>query len=172
MVFVIPKLHPLSRLAAPPGAPLSAIDIRELTYEPFVLMYKTSTNRQISCFVLADHPTWDLFISHHKNSYVSNEAREFICLARQYWSLHLPRLRHKPENKYRSESNPCISASSTLTPVIISLSVSSHTYPRPLWPAYSPTRCPCPHHRKQPLQLWMSQNSNPCCIPPSVVPKR
>lgn len=138
MVLIIPRLHPLSRLAAPPGEPLSVIDIRELKYEPFVMMYKTSTNRQIcddiferagfkpyvlfetsstpsiaamvqsalccgilpryyvdpsdsqlSCFVLADHPTWDLCISHRKNSYVSNGAREFIRLAREYWGLHL-----------------------------------------------------------------------------------
>ena len=47
MVVVIPRLHPLGRKAAPPGQPLATIDLRELQYEPFSLMYKTFTNRQI-----------------------------------------------------------------------------------------------------------------------------
>ncbi|MGN0371321.1 MAG: LysR family transcriptional regulator [Enterocloster sp.] len=138
MIVIIPKLHPLSRLAAPAGEPLAVIDIRLLQFEPFVMMYKTSTNRQlcdgiferagfkpnvlfetsstpsiwamvqsalccgilpryyvdlndenISCFVLKDHPTWDLCISYRKNSYVSNGAKEFIRLAREYWTEHL-----------------------------------------------------------------------------------
>lgn len=138
MTVIIPKLHPLSRKAAPPGTPLAVIDLRKLQYEPFVLMYKTSTNRQIcdeifqqagfkpdilletsstpsivamvqsalccgilpryyvdpadsriSCFVLPDHPAWDLCISYRKNSYLSRGAREFIRLAQEYWDRHL-----------------------------------------------------------------------------------
>lgn len=47
MVVIIPEGHPLSRLAAPPGEPLAEIDIRQLRYEPFVLMYRESTGREV-----------------------------------------------------------------------------------------------------------------------------
>ncbi len=138
MVVVVPKILPISQTAAPPGEPLATIDLRLLQHEPFVMMYKTSTNRQIcdnifnhagfypdvlfetsstpsiadmvrsamccgilpryyvnpdderiACFVLENHPTWDLCVSYRKNSYLSNGAKEFIRLAQEYWDQRL-----------------------------------------------------------------------------------
>ncbi len=47
IVLAIPSGHPLSQMAAPFGEPLAIIDISLLKYEPFVLMYKESTNRRL-----------------------------------------------------------------------------------------------------------------------------
>ena len=47
MMVVIPKFHPLAKSAAPAGEEFATIDISSLQYEPFAMMYKTSTNRAI-----------------------------------------------------------------------------------------------------------------------------
>lgn len=51
--------------------------------------YVDPADSRISCFVLPDHPAWDLCISYRKNSYLSRGAREFIRLAQEYWDQHL-----------------------------------------------------------------------------------
>ena len=47
LVLAIPSGHPLGAQAAPAGEPLSVLDLAQLKFEPFVLMYKESTNRPI-----------------------------------------------------------------------------------------------------------------------------
>ncbi|MCC8126493.1 MAG: LysR family transcriptional regulator [Clostridiales bacterium] len=47
LILIIPSGHPTAAKAAPDGAPLTTLDIRELRYEPFVLMDKTSTLRAV-----------------------------------------------------------------------------------------------------------------------------
>lgn len=39
----------------------------------------------VTCFALSHHPTWEIVASYRKNSYLSNAAREFIHLAKQFW---------------------------------------------------------------------------------------
>lgn len=43
IILAIPKGHPLSIHAAPPGEPYAVMDLRMLQYEPFILMDKEST---------------------------------------------------------------------------------------------------------------------------------
>ena len=45
IVLAIPKLHPLSQKAAPPGEPLAVSSLVPVRYEPFVLMDRHSTMR-------------------------------------------------------------------------------------------------------------------------------
>lgn len=45
--LVIPKGHPLGKLAAPDGEPFTTLDLSQLRYEPFVLMDKNSTMRKL-----------------------------------------------------------------------------------------------------------------------------
>lgn len=137
--LVIPSVHPLAELAAPPGEPFAEIDISLFRYEPFVMMYRESTIRAllddlfrksgfvpnilfetassstilamvqsrqscgvlpfhyikdnpegITCFAFASHPTWDVVVSYRKNSYLSNAAKAFIRLAKEYWEPEHP----------------------------------------------------------------------------------
>ncbi|MCD8084305.1 MAG: LysR substrate-binding domain-containing protein, partial [Clostridiales bacterium] len=46
---------------------------------------KTSTDK-VACFCLASHPTWDMAVSWRKGSYLSEGAKEFINLAKDYWN--------------------------------------------------------------------------------------
>lgn len=45
--LVVPDIHPLASLAAPPKEPFAVIDISLFQYEPFVLMYRESTIRAL-----------------------------------------------------------------------------------------------------------------------------
>lgn len=54
LAVIIPAGHPLAAKAAPHGEPLAVIDLRELRYEPFVLMDKSSTLRAV-CDTLFEH---------------------------------------------------------------------------------------------------------------------
>lgn len=132
--LVVPDVHPLAELAAPPGEPFAVMDVSRLQYEPFVLMYRESTIRTlldevfrksgfvpnilfetassstilamvqsrqscgvlpyyyikenpkgITCFAFPSHPTWDIVVSYRKNSYLSNAAKAFIQLAKEFW---------------------------------------------------------------------------------------
>ena len=47
LFLIIPRHHPLGSLPVPPGCKYATIDIRELRYEPFVLMDKSSTMRSL-----------------------------------------------------------------------------------------------------------------------------
>ncbi len=47
ILLVIPSGHPLSQYAAPIGEPYAVIDLKELRYEPFVIMQKFSTLRHL-----------------------------------------------------------------------------------------------------------------------------
>ncbi len=134
IILVISSGHPLGELTAPAGAPLTALDICRLKYEPFVLMSKNSTMRSmvdeifeeagfspyilfetannvtiltmiqsniccglipsyyingnyegISCFSLPSHPSWQISASYKKGRYLSDAAKYFIELAKEYW---------------------------------------------------------------------------------------
>ncbi|MCI8518402.1 MAG: LysR family transcriptional regulator [Hungatella sp.] len=135
IVLALPQGHPLSRSAAPQGEPLAVMDLGQLRYEPFVLMYKESTIRRmiddifrgsgfvpnvlfetssnstilsmiqarlccgvipwhyvknrpegIACFALPSRPVWEVTASYGKYAYLSNPAREFIRLVKEYWT--------------------------------------------------------------------------------------
>ncbi|MFR5601420.1 MAG: LysR family transcriptional regulator [Lachnospiraceae bacterium] len=45
--LAVPSIHPISQLAAPAGQPFSELDIRQVQYEPFVLMFQESTVREM-----------------------------------------------------------------------------------------------------------------------------
>lgn len=47
LVLAIPSVHPLGTLAAPAGEPLAVMELSRVRFEPFVLMYRESTNRPI-----------------------------------------------------------------------------------------------------------------------------
>lgn len=47
IVLLIPKSHPLAINAAPPGEPLAVLDLSLLSGEPFTMMYRSSTNREV-----------------------------------------------------------------------------------------------------------------------------
>jgi DNA-binding transcriptional LysR family regulator len=133
-LLAVPKNHPLSHLASPPGEPLATLDISKLKNDSFVLMYKESTSRDVVdevfeksgltprvlfetsststiitmvesklccglipryytqgrdnmiCFSLPQKPSWDVAVSYKKDSYLSCVARDFINLAKNYWS--------------------------------------------------------------------------------------
>lgn len=51
--------------------------------------YITKNKPKLSCFALDYHPTWDVAIAYRKNSYLSEGAKEFIRLAREYWNNSL-----------------------------------------------------------------------------------
>lgn len=139
MIALVPHIHPVCETAAPPGDPLSVLELSALQYEPFVLMFNESTIRQIEdsifeeagfqprilmetsstasipslveaalccsitpryyvdpaknnkigCFVLPEHPSWDLCVTYRKGSYLTDAGREFIRLAKEYWQKHL-----------------------------------------------------------------------------------
>ena len=42
----------------------------------------------LACFALPSHPTWDINVSYRRGSYLSRAAKDFIQLARNYWSEH------------------------------------------------------------------------------------
>lgn len=49
--------------------------------------YYIKDNRDgLACFSLPSHPTWEVCASYKKNSYLSNAARLFIELARDFWN--------------------------------------------------------------------------------------
>jgi DNA-binding transcriptional LysR family regulator len=54
LVLIIPSGHPLAAKAAPHGMPLASMDIRDLRYEPFVLMDKDSTLRSVCDAVFSE----------------------------------------------------------------------------------------------------------------------
>ncbi len=53
LIAIIPACHPIAQKAAPPGEPLATLDLKELRYEPFVLMDRNSTLRTISSQLFA-----------------------------------------------------------------------------------------------------------------------
>ncbi len=47
--------------------------------------YLKNCSEDIACFAFASHPTWDIAVSYRKNSYLSDPAKAFIALAREFW---------------------------------------------------------------------------------------
>jgi len=54
-VLIVPLSHPLARLAAPPGKPLTVLKAEQLENLTFSLMYKESTQRKIIDSIFARH---------------------------------------------------------------------------------------------------------------------
>lgn len=50
---------------------------------------QTKKNPKIGCFVLPNHPTWDLCITYRKGAYLTDAAKDFIAMVRAYWAEHL-----------------------------------------------------------------------------------
>ena len=135
IILAIPQGHPVSSRAAQKGKPLAVMDLSQLKYEPFVLMYKESTIRRmiddifrrsgfvpkvlfetssnatilsmiraslccgvvprhyvknqpegIACFSLPSRPVWDVTASYGRYTSLSQPAKTFISLAKEYWS--------------------------------------------------------------------------------------
>ncbi|QAT48915.1 LysR family transcriptional regulator [Caproiciproducens sp. NJN-50] len=132
-VFIVPLSHPLSELAAPPGKPLTVLEVERLKDLTFSLMYKESTQRKVidslfvkhgidlkvflttasnranismvknglscsilpyyyvrnrrdvACFRLFDRPSWALCACYRANRYLSNPAKRFTELAKEYF---------------------------------------------------------------------------------------
>lgn len=55
IVAAIPEGHPLSAMAAPPGEPLTCLDLSRLRYEPFVIMYRESTSRRLTDAIFREY---------------------------------------------------------------------------------------------------------------------
>ncbi len=51
--------------------------------------YIDESDNRIGCFVLPEHPTWDLCIIYRRNSYLTDAEREFIRLSEAYWKTYL-----------------------------------------------------------------------------------
>ena len=51
--------------------------------------YAEMDNPNFSYFVLPSHPTWNLYIIHRTDGYLTQAAREYIALAKKYWENHL-----------------------------------------------------------------------------------
>ncbi|MDD6519854.1 MAG: hypothetical protein PUF24_06715 [Oribacterium sp.] len=51
--------------------------------------YTDEKNPKIGCFVLPNHPTWDLCITYRKGAYLTDAAKDFIAMVRAYWTEHL-----------------------------------------------------------------------------------
>ena len=51
--------------------------------------YADEKNPKIGCFVLPNHPTWDLCITYRKGAYLTDAAKDFIAMVRAYWAEHL-----------------------------------------------------------------------------------
>jgi len=50
--------------------------------------YIPKNSAKLTCFALDHHPAWELAISYRKGGYLSSGAKEFICLAQEYWSSY------------------------------------------------------------------------------------
>lgn len=134
--LTVPSIHPVCRDAEYGREPFPVLDITKLRYEPFVLMYKESTIRNlvddifkqagflpnllfetshnstiismiqsnlccglipyhyvrnhprgVTCFSLPSRPVWDVAACWRKNSYLSNAAKNFITMAREFWNF-------------------------------------------------------------------------------------
>ena len=51
--------------------------------------YYMKESSDLRYFVLSDHPSWHLYITHRKNAYLTQAARIYIRLAKEYWAQHL-----------------------------------------------------------------------------------
>ena len=138
MCVLVPRKHPLCDRYSFSGPELPVINLRDLQYEPFVVLSHASTTRQITddifrnagfeptilmetnstaslptlveadlccaivpryyadeknprigCFVLPNHPTWDLCITYRKGAYLTDAAKDFIAMVKDYWAEHL-----------------------------------------------------------------------------------
>lgn len=47
--------------------------------------YISKDPRNLSCFALEHHPSWEVAIAYRKSSYLSEGAKAFIRLAQEYW---------------------------------------------------------------------------------------
>lgn len=81
MVLIIPSGHPVASKAASDGESLTALDIRELQYEPFVLMDRSSTLRSVcdKIFAQAGFSPNILFETNNTNSIVSMVESTLCC---------------------------------------------------------------------------------------------
>lgn len=81
ILLAIPAGHPLGACAAPPGKPLAVMDIRQLQYEPFVLLEKDSTMRALAndIFERAGFTPNLLFETHNNNTIIYMVQTNLCC---------------------------------------------------------------------------------------------
>lgn len=78
--LIIPKCHPLSAQAAPPGEPFAVIDPKLIQYEPFVLMDKYSTMRKVVNQIFEDFDcTPNVLFETKSHATVMTMIRANIC---------------------------------------------------------------------------------------------
>lgn len=51
--------------------------------------YLDTRDTSMHYYVLPEHPTWHLYITHRKDAYLTRAAREYIRLAGEYWEENL-----------------------------------------------------------------------------------
>lgn len=49
--------------------------------------YVRQVPKGVCCFAFPSHPTWDVVASHRKNAYLSQSARTFVELVREFWAV-------------------------------------------------------------------------------------
>lgn len=81
IVVGIPAGHPLGAAAAPPGEPFAVIDIKKLQYEPFLLMDRQSTMRELadSIFERAGFEPNVLFTTRNNHTITTMIRSNFCC---------------------------------------------------------------------------------------------
>ena len=81
ILLAIPAGHPLGAHAAPKGEPLAVMDIKNLRYEPFVLLEKDSTMRALAndIFKRAGFAPNILFETHNNNTIIYMVQTNLCC---------------------------------------------------------------------------------------------
>lgn len=51
--------------------------------------YADRNNPRYRCFALPDHPVWHLYLAYRQDAYLTKAAKDYIRLAKKYWSEHL-----------------------------------------------------------------------------------
>ena len=67
--------------------PIAAV--RDLCCAIVPRYYVAEKNPRIGCFVLPNHPTWDLCITYRKGAYLTDATKDFIAMVKDYWAEHL-----------------------------------------------------------------------------------
>ncbi|MDO4268503.1 MAG: LysR family transcriptional regulator [Eubacteriales bacterium] len=92
MVVIVPSGHPLAQKAAPPGMPLTVLDIQELRYEPFVLIENHSTFRTVcdTAFAQLGFTPDVLFETNNTASIVAMVESTFCCGTIPWYYVRTP----------------------------------------------------------------------------------
>ncbi len=93
ILLAVPAGHPVGIFAAPPGQPLSVIDLRKLQYEPFVVMDKNSTMRALANDIFKQYEISPniLFETRNNNTIIYMVQTNLCCgLVPSYYAQNQP----------------------------------------------------------------------------------